>query len=133
MVEKEVFSSTDEFIVSRICTVFKEKEIPFVRKDGGAVSYLSREYGQDMLSQKMIFVDQKDYERARKLLEFLDIEEKEVVQNEIKALKVIPIEDEFGYIRCTTLKAIFWIVVGTISSLLLIFFIIQILFFIIYK
>lgn len=133
MVEKEVFSSTDEFIVSRICTVFKEKEIPFVRKDGGAVSYLSIEYGQDMLSQKMIFVDQKDYERARKLLEFLDIEEKEVVQNEIKALKVIPIEDEFGYIRYTTLKAILWIVVGTISSLLLIFFIIQILFFIIYK
>lgn len=132
MVEKEVFSSTDEFIVSRICTVFKEKEIPFVRKDGGAVSYLSIEYGQDMLSQKMIFVDQKDYERARKLLEFLDIEEKEVVQNEIKALKVIPI-DEFGYIRYTTLKAILWIVVGTISSLLLIFFIIQILFFIIYK
>ncbi len=133
MVEKEVFSSTDEFIVSRICMVFKEKEIPFVRKDGGAVSYLSIEYGQDMLSQKMIFVDQKDYERARKLLEFLDIEEKEVVQNEIKALKVIPIEDEFGYIRYTTLKAILWIVVGTISSLLLIFFIIQILFFIIYK
>ena len=133
MVEKEVFSSTDEFIVSRICTVFKEKEIPFVRKDGGAVSYLSIEYGQDMLSQKMIFVDQKDYERARKILEFLDIEEKEVVQNEIKALKVIPIEDEFGYIRYTTLKAILWIVVGTISSLLLIFFIIQILFFIIYK
>ena len=133
MVEKEVFSSTDEFMVSRICTVFKEKEIPFVRKDGGAVSYLSIEYGQDMLSQKMIFVDQKDYERARKLLEFLDIEEKEVVQNEIKALKVIPIEDEFGYIRYTTLKAILWIVVGTISSLLLIFFIIQILFFIIYK
>lgn len=133
MVEKEVFSSTDEFIVSRICTVFKEKEIPFVRKDGGAVSYLSIEYGQDMLSQKMIFVDQKDYERARKLLEFLDIEEKEVVQNEIKALKVIPIEDEFGYIRYTTLKAILWIVVGTISLLLLIFFIIQILFFIIYK
>ena len=133
MVEKEVFSSTDEFIVSRICTVFKEKEIPFVRKDGGAVSYLSIEYGQDMLSQKMIFVDQKDYERARKLLEFLDIEEKEVVQNEIKALKVIPIEDEFGYIRYTTLKAILWIVVGTISSLLLIFFIIQILYFIIYK
>lgn len=133
MVEKEVFSSTDEFIVSRICTVFKEKEIPFVRKDGGAVSYLSIEYGQDMLSQKMIFVDQKDYERARKLLEFLGIEEKEVVQNEIKALKVIPIEDEFGYIRYTTLKAILWIVVGTISSLLLIFFIIQILFFIIYK
>lgn len=133
MVEKEVFSSTDEFIVSRICTVFKEKEIPFVRKDGGAVSYLSIEYGLDMLSQKMIFVDQKDYERARKLLEFLDIEEKEVVQNEIKALKVIPIEDEFGYIRYTTLKAILWIVVGTISSLLLIFFIIQILFFIIYK
>lgn len=130
MVEKEVFSSTDEFIVSRICTVFKEKGIPFVRKDGGAVSYLSIEYGQDMLSQKKVFVGQEDYERARELLEFLDVDEQEEVQNEIKALKVIPIEDEFGYGKYHTLKVILGILIGTTLSLLLVFFIIQIIMFV---
>ena len=131
MVEKEVFSSTDEFIVSQICTVFKEKDIPFVRKDGGAVSYLSIEYGQDMLSQKKIFVNQEDYERAKKLLEFLDIDEKEnEVENEIKALKVIPIEDEFGYGKYHTIKVILGIIIGTALSLLFIFFIIQIIIFV---
>ena len=130
MVEKEVFSSTDEFIVSRICTVFKEKDIPFVRKDGGAVDYLSIKYGQDLLSQKKIFVSQEDYEKARELLEFLDIDEKEEVHSEIKALKVIPIEDEFGYGKYHTLKVILGIIIGTTISLLLIFFIIQIIVFV---
>ena len=130
MVEKEVFSSTDEFIVSRICTVFKEKGIPFVRKDGGAGSYLSIAYGQDMLSKKKVFVSQENYEIARELLEFIDIDEKEEVQNEIKALKVIPIEDEFGYGKYHTLKVILGILIGTALSLLLIFFIIQIIVFV---
>ena len=38
MEEKEVFSSTDEFIVSRLCAIFEDKGIMYVRKDGGAGS-----------------------------------------------------------------------------------------------
>ena len=64
-------------------------------------------------------------------MEFLDIDEREnEVENEIKALKVIPIEDEFGYGKYHTIKVILGILIGTALSLLLIFFIIQIILFV---
>ena len=129
MVEKEVFSSTDELVVSKLCEIFNDQRISFSRKDGGTESYLNIANGEGTLSQKKIFVNKEDYERARELLEFLDIDEKEEVQNEIKALKVIPIEDEFGYGKYNMLKVIFGILIGTTMSLLLIFFIIQIIVF----
>ena len=130
MEEKEVFSSTDEHVVSRLCAIFKDQGITFIRKDGGAGSYLSIAYGQDTLSQKKIFVSQEDYERARELIDFLEIEEEKSGEDIQKALKVIPIEDEFGYYKYHTLKVIIGIFVGTALSLLLIFFIIQIIMFV---
>lgn len=130
MEEKEVFSSTDEFVVSRLCAIFKNQGITFIRKDGGAGSYLSIAYGQDMLSQKKIFVSQEDYERARELIEFLEVEEEKNEEDIPKALKVIPIEDEFGYGKYHTVKVIFGIFIGTALSLLFIFFIIQIIMFV---
>ena len=130
MEEKEVFSSTDEFVVSRLCAIFKDQGITFIRKDGGAGSYLSIAYGQDMLSQKKIFVSQEDYERARELIEFLEVEEEKNEEDIPKALKVIPIEDEFGYGKYHTVKVIFGIFIGTTLSLLFIFFIIQIIMFV---
>ena len=130
MIEKEIFSSTDESVVSRLCEIFNDQRISFIRKDGGTESYLNIANGEGILSQKKIFVNQEDYERARQLIEFLDIDEKEEVQNEIKALKVIPIEDEFGYGKYHTLKVILGILIGTALSLLLLFFIIQIIVFV---
>ena len=131
MIEKEIFSSTDESVVSRLCEIFNDQRIAFSRKDGGTDSYLNIVNGEGILSQKKIFVSQEDYEKARKLLEFLDIDEREnEVENEIKALKVIPIEDEFGYGKYHTLKVILGILIGTTLSLLLIFFIIQIIVFV---
>ena len=131
MEEKEIFTSTDESVVSRLCEIFNDQRISFSRKDGGTESYLNIVNGEGILSQKKIFVNQEDYERARKLLEFLDVDEKEnEVENEIKALKVIPIEDEFGYGKYHTLKVILGILIGTTLSLLLIFFIIQIIVFV---
>ena len=131
MEEKEIFSSTDEIVVSRLCDILNNQGISYIRKDGGVESYLSIVYGQDMLSQKKIFVSQEDYERARKLVEFLDIDERQnEVENEIKALKVIPIEDEFGYGKYHTLKIILGITFGILLSLILIFFIVQIIMFV---
>ncbi len=131
MIEKEIFSSTDESVVSKLCEIFNDQRISFSRKDGGTESYLNIVNGEGILSQKKIFVNQDDYERARKLLEFLNIDEIEnEVENEIKALKVIPIEDEFGYGKYHTLKVILGILIGTTLSLLLIFFIIQIIVFV---
>ena len=130
MEEKEVFSSTDEFVVSRLCAIFEDKGITYVRKDGGAGSYISIAYGQDTLSQKKIFVSQEDYEKARELIEFLEVVEENDVEEIPKALKVIPIEDEFGYGKYHTIKVIFGIFVGTALSVLLIFFIVQIILFV---
>lgn len=131
MIEKEIFSSTDESVVSRLCEIFNDQRISFSRKDGGTESYLNIVNGEGILSQKKIFVNQDDYERARKLLKFLNIDEIEnEVENGIKALKVIPIEDEFGYGKYHTLKVILGILIGTTLSLLLIFFIIQIIVFV---
>ena len=129
MEEKEVFSSTDEFVVTKLCAILDDKQIPYIRKDGGAGSYLSIAYGQDMLSQKKIFVSDEDYDKVKELIDFLGVEE-EKDENEIKALKVIPIEDEFGYGKYHTIKIAFGIFIGTSISLLLVFFIIQIVLFV---
>ena len=132
MEEKEIFSSADEIVVSRLCDILNNQGISYIRKDGGAERYINIVSGQDILSQKKIFVSQEDYERARKLIEFLEVEEEndEEDNTTIKALKVIPIEDEFGYGKYHTIKVILGILIGTALSLLLIFFIIQIIMFV---
>lgn len=128
MQEKEIFSSTEESVVSRLCDVFDTQGISYIRKDGGAGNYLSIEYGQDTLSKKKIFVSEEDYEKARKLIDFLEVEESK--EETIKALKVIPIEDEFGFEKHHTIKVVLGVFIGTTLLLLLLFFIVQILVFV---
>jgi len=128
MVEKEVFSSTDEYTVSRLCTILGEKGISYIRKDGGAESYINIIHGQDMLSQKKIFVNEDDFEKARDLINFLEIEEKnEDEENKPKALKVIRVEDEFGYGKYHAIKIISGILAGTTFVFLFIFIIAKII------
>ena len=127
MVEKEVFSSTDEYTVSRLCTILGEKGISYIRKDGGAESYISIVHGQDMLSQKKIFVREFDYEKARELIDFLEVEDDTVDGDVPKALKVIPIEDEFGYGKYHAIKIISGILAGTTFVFLFIFLIARII------
>ena len=128
MKEKEVFSSTDESVVSRLCDIFDTQGISYNRKDGGAGSYLSIVNGQDTLSQKKLFVSEEDYEKARELIDFLGVEESK--EEKIKALKVIPIEDEFGFGKYHTIKVVLGVFLGTTLLLLLLFFIIQVLIFV---
>lgn len=128
MQEKEVFSSTDESVVSRLCDIFNTQGISYIRKDGGAGSYLSIVDGQDSLSQKKIFVSEEDYEKARELIDFLGVEESK--EEKIKALKVIPIEDEFGFRKYHTIKVVLGVFLGTTLLLLLLFLIVQVLVFV---
>ena len=121
MVEKEVFSSMDEYIVSRLCTILGEKGISYIRKDGGAESYINIVHGQDMLSQKKIFVKEDDFEKARELIDFLEIKEENEEENKPKALKVIRVEDEFGYGKYHAIKIISGILAGTTFVFLFIF------------
>ena len=127
MVEKEVFSSTDEYTVSRLCTILGEKGISYIRKDGGTESYLNIVRGQDVLSQKKIFVSDIDYDKARELIEFLEVEEDTADEDVPKALKVLPIEDEFGYGKYHTIKILIGILLGTIFTFLFIFLIAKII------
>lgn len=127
MVEKEVFSSTDEYTVSRLCTIFGEKGISYIRKDGGTESYLNIVRGQDVLSQKKIFVSDIDYDKARELIEFLEVEEDTADEDVPKAIKVIPIEEEFGYGKYHAIKIFFGIILGTIFTFLFIFLIAKII------
>ena len=127
MAEKEVFSSVDEIVVSRLCDILDNQGISYIRKDGGAGSYLSIKYGQDTLLQKKIFVSEEDFEKARDLIDFLEIEGNK--EENIKALRVIPIEDEFGYVKYYVLKFILGILLGTIFTFIFIFIIAQIIFF----
>lgn len=128
MQEKEVFSSTDESVVSRLCDIFNTQGISYIRKDGGAGSYLSIVDGQDTLSQKKIFVSEEDYEKARELIDFFGVEESK--EEKIKALKVIPIEDEFGFRKYHTIKVVLGVFLGTTLLLLLLFLIVQVLVFV---
>ena len=133
MKEKEVFSSTNEAIVSRLCVIFENKGISYTRKDGGVGSYLSIAHGQDVLSQKKIFVREEDYEDARELIDFLELEEEKEDEDVPKALKVIPIEDEFGYGKYHTIKVILGVFIVTALLLLFLFFIVQVLIFVFKK
>jgi len=128
MKEKEVFSSTDESVVSRLCDIFDTQGISYIRKDGGAGNYLSIVNGQDTLSQKKIFVSEEDYEKARELIDFLGVEESK--EEKIKALKVIPIEDEFGFGKYHTIKVVLGVFLGTTLLLILLFLIVQVLVFV---
>ena len=49
MAEKEVFSSADEIVVSRLCDILDNQGILYIRIDGGAGSYFTIKYGQDTL------------------------------------------------------------------------------------
>ena len=127
MIEKEIFSSTDESVVSRLCDIFENQGILYNRKDGGAGSYLSIAHGQDVLSQKKIFVSDIDYEKAKKLIDFLEVKDDTVDEDVPKALKVIPIEDEFGYGKYYTIKIIVGILAGTTFVFLFIYLIARII------
>ena len=133
MAEKEIFSSNDESIISRLCVILENKRISYTRKDGGAGSYLSIAHGQDVLSQKKIFVSEEDYEDVRELIDFLGLEEEKEDEDVPKALKVIPIEDEFGYGKYHTIKVVLGVFIGTALLLLLLFFIVQLLVFVFKK
>lgn len=130
MKEKEVFSSTDESVVSRLCDIFETQGISYIRKDGGAGSYISIVNGQDTLSQKKIFVSVEDYEKAKELIDFLEVGEDSANEDVPKALKVIPIEDEFGYGKYHTIKVVLGVFLGTTLLLLLLFLIVQVLVFV---
>ena len=66
-------------------------------------------------------------------MDFLELEEEKEDEDVPKALKVIPIEDEFGYGKYHTIKVVLGVFIVTALLLLLLFFIVQVLIFVFKK
>ena len=52
MKEIELFSSNDDFVIERISTVLKDRNIPYIVKESGAGSYINIVYGKSTMSLK---------------------------------------------------------------------------------
>ena len=97
MEEREVFSSNDELVVNQVCNILKENRIPCYKQESGAGSYMNIAYGKSTITKKKIIVSRENYEKAKRIIDFLSISEENENENndgmpkELTAIKV----DEF--------------------------------------
>lgn len=68
--EKELYRSTDDFIISQICAILEDNNIAYIKRFDGAGSYLNITMGTTM-NLKRIFVSEEDYEKAIELISVL--------------------------------------------------------------
>ena len=68
MNEIKLFSSTDDILISQVCEILKENDIPFIKKQEGSGAYVGVLFGSTM-GIKDIFVSEEDYEKAKELIE----------------------------------------------------------------
>ena len=80
MEEKFLFSSNNNLEIMQVCDVLKENNIPFIRKEQGAMAYLNLAYGQ-AFGGANIFVSEEDFDKAQKLIEFIKFDEKNEEEN----------------------------------------------------
>ncbi len=84
MEEKFLFSSNNNLEIMQVCDVLKENNIPFIRKEQGAMAYLNLAYGQ-AFGGANIFVSEEDFDKAQKLIEFINFEEENAEEgNEVE-------------------------------------------------
>ena len=68
IIEIELFSSADEYIIEQVCAILENNNITFIKKTDGSGSYINISMGQTV-QDKRIFVDKNDYNKALKLIE----------------------------------------------------------------
>lgn len=68
MEEKEVYNSTDAFLIDQICQILKNNNINYIRRDEGATAYLNIAWGNN-LGVKRIFVNSDQFKKAVNLIE----------------------------------------------------------------
>lgn len=69
--EKELYKSADDFLVSQICAILEDNNIPYIKRYDGAGSYLNISMGTSM-NLKRILVGEEDYEKAIELISVLN-------------------------------------------------------------
>lgn len=62
-----LFSSLNDYQTNEVCAMLTENNIPFIRKDNGAGSYMNLYMGHSY-EEKSIFVSKKDYNKALELI-----------------------------------------------------------------
>lgn len=65
--EVEIFSSSNEYEISQVCSILDDNNIPFIRKDYGSSSYMNIYFGQS-IQEKKIFVHEDYYDKALELI-----------------------------------------------------------------
>lgn len=68
IVEKQLFSSIDEYIIEQVCAILENNNIPFIKRTDGSGSYINISMGQTV-QDKRIFVNEDDYDKSLKLIE----------------------------------------------------------------
>ena len=84
VVEVQIFSSTNEYEVNKVCAILTENNIPFIRKNDGSGSYMNLYMGQS-IQEKRILVSKENYEKSLELISLFisdDIDKKEEVLKE---------------------------------------------------
>ena len=71
MQEKLVFQSDNNNLINQVCIVLKNNNIPFIKREEGAGSYISITMGSS-LNLKEIYVSEEDYENAKSLIENIE-------------------------------------------------------------
>lgn len=66
-IEKQLFSTSNEYEINQICSMLTENNIPFLRKNDGSGSYMNLCMGQS-IQEKRIFVSKKDYDKSIELI-----------------------------------------------------------------
>ena len=78
IIEKQLFSSIDEYIIEQVGAILEKNNIPYVKKTDGSGSYINISMGQTV-QDKRIFVNKDDYDKSLKLIEpFIKQEDEEL-------------------------------------------------------
>ena len=67
ILEKQLFTSIEEYIIEKVCVILDNNNIPFIKRTDGSGSYINISMGQTV-QEKRIFVNKDDYDRALKLI-----------------------------------------------------------------
>ena len=76
IIEKELFSSIDEYIIEQVCVILANNNIPFIKRTDGSGSYINISMGLTV-QDKRIFVNKDDYDKALELIEPFRVQELE--------------------------------------------------------
>ena len=122
IIEKEIYKNTNEILVLQICEILKENNIPFIRKDDGVGDYLNKVWGNN-IGTKRIYVNSKDYEKAKELLDIFNksIEENdEGIPEELKESEESTLENMKEINKYNKMKKILFVWLPLIMVLILI-------------